>query len=276
MHMLEEQLGVKLFIRTSRGLIFTPCGEEVYKEVDESLQKLTESLRRLTAIDIDAPLVVTSPPTFATRWLLPRFATLQRMVKNVELRVSTVDVNFVRDHVDCAILYGDGNWPSLSVNFLRDEYLVLVCAPGVVAEEKPLRQLSDLRHHTLLSARRWAHDWDDWVGPEEGVDALHGAGRLVLESRNLVIEAALNGLGVALVDPLMVQRELRCGQLIKVLSKRLEGRGSYYFAFPHSDPVPERINLTYQWLIDEISKHALIDEGICEPEAVGTPIVKLG
>jgi LysR family glycine cleavage system transcriptional activator len=259
MHMLEEQLGVKLFIRTSRGLVFTPRGEKVYKEVDETLQKLTDSLRRLTAIDSDAPLVVTSLPTFASRWLLPRFATLQAMVKSVELRVSTAEVNFSRDHVDCAILYGDGNWPNLSVKFLRDEHLVLVCAPGVVSDKRPLQRHDDLRHHTLLSARRWPHDWDYWVG-EDGADALQGTGRLMLESRNLVIEAALNGLGVALVDPVMVQRELQCGQLIQVMSKHMKGRGSYHFAYPHCDPVPERIQLTYQWLIDEISRDALAGE----------------
>ncbi|MGE8158777.1 LysR substrate-binding domain-containing protein [Paraburkholderia sp. NPDC080076] len=256
LHILEEQLGVKLFVRTSRGLVFTPRGEEVYREVDENLCRLTESLTRLTAIDEDAPLVVTSLPTFASRWLLPRFATLQKLVKNVELRISTVDVNFTRDHVDCAILYGDGNWPNLSVKFLRSECLALVCAPGVVSDARPLKQTADLRHHTLLSARRWPHDWECWVGEEDDAHAFAKAGHLVLESRNLVIEAALNGLGVALVDPVMVQRELRCGSLVKILPKTIQGRGAYYFAYPHRDPIPSRIELAYQWLISEMEKEA--------------------
>jgi LysR family transcriptional regulator, glycine cleavage system transcriptional activator len=250
---LEQRLGVKLFVRTGRGLAFTNAGRVLHEEVDECLQRLWTAVQRVSRGDIKAPLVVNSLPTFAMRWLLPRFANVQEHFRDIEIRVSIAEVDFERDAIDCAIAYGDGQWPGFGCDFLRDETLVLVCAPTAPGAAS-IRSVDDLRNHSLLSAKQRPDDWAIWFKAAGQTPPAH-VRHLTLASRNMVIQAATEGLGVAVVDPAMIRPELESGRLVQALPCVASGGGAYYLIYPQGDESSERISAFRTWLLGEIGEH---------------------
>lgn len=248
---LEGQLGAKLFKRTGRGLAFTDAGRLLHGEVDGCLKQLWAAVELVAAKEADAPLVINSLPTFAMHWLLPRFAAVQEQFRNAEIRVSIADVNFERDAVDCAIAYGGGNWPGAEEDFLRDEPLILVCSPSAITADRPLHTVADLARYTLLLAKPRPDDWDCWF-KATGQIMPPDSRRLMLASRNMVIQATLEGLGVAVVDPIMIQPELSSGRLVRPLPDVARGQGAYYLIYPAgTDHVP-RTAAFRRWLLAEM------------------------
>ena len=252
---LEEQLGVRLFTRTGRGLAFTDTGQELYGEVDDCLNRLWTAVNRV-ARHRDAPtLIVNSYPTFAMRWLLPRFASFNEQSLNVELRVSTTNVTFKENDIDCAITYGDGDYPGFVVNFLREEYLTLVCAPQAITTERPLRELADIARHSWLSTKMRSQDLSLWFAAAKGKEP-GGIRQLTFESRNMVIHAALQGLGIAIVDPLMIKEELLTGKLVQPFPIVVQGGGSYFLVYRQRDEMSVNIAAFRDWLLFEMSKES--------------------
>ena len=247
--LLEERLGTRLFTRNGRGLQFTDVGCKLHAKVDESLGKLEEALREAEARPEDRALVVSVLHTFASRWLLPRFTRFPAQVANTEIRVSRVDANFDHDNVDCAVFYGDGHWNGLTADFLRDEYLVLVCSPAVLAQH-PLLRYEDVRGQKLLQAKKRPQDWELWL--RKAALTLERSPRLLtLESRHLVIEAAEAGLGLAVVDPEMVTRELQAGRLVQPWPLAVKGPGSYYLVYPGEHKLSAKVLAFRDWLLGE-------------------------
>ncbi|RKE38619.1 LysR family glycine cleavage system transcriptional activator [Paraburkholderia sp. BL23I1N1] len=249
---LEERLGVRLFIRTGRGLAFTDAGRELHGEVDRCLRQLWTAWQRVAVRGASAPLIVNSLPTFAMHWLLPRLAAVQEQFSNVEIRVSISAVDFVRDALDCAIAYGDGDWPGLRCDFLRAEKLITACSPTTRTAKAPLVGVADLAHHTLLSARSRPEDWALWA---EAADSPAPAGerQLVLASRIVVIQAACESLRVAVVDPAMVRAELSAGRLVQALPEVARGKGSYYLLYPEGEEAFARVGAFRAWLLAELA-----------------------
>ncbi|MES2510450.1 MAG: LysR substrate-binding domain-containing protein [Pseudomonadota bacterium] len=248
---LEDRLGTKLFARNGRGLQFTDVGRKLHARVDESLIALAAALREAAGPAQDKALVVSALHTFASRWLLPRFTRFPAQVANTEIRVSRVDANFDHDNVDCAVFYGDGQWRGLAADFLRDEYLVLVCAPAVLAQ-RPLARYDDVYGYQLLEAKQRPQDWELWL-QKAGVTPDATPRLLTLESRNLVIEAAEAGLGLAVVDPEMVVKELESGRLVQPWPLTAKGPGAYYLVYPEERVLSGKVLAFRDWLLGEFA-----------------------
>ena len=252
---LEGQLGTKLFKRTGRGLAFTDAGRLLHKDVDGCLKQLWTAVERATFKEDDAPFVINAPPTFAMRWLLPRFASVQKQFRQAEIRISTADVNFERDTLDCAIAYGDGKWLGVASDFLRTELLILVCSPTAVTADCPLRMPADLTRYTMLAAKPRPNDWTCWFAAT-GQPLPPDSRRLVLATRNMVIQATLEGLGVAVVDPIMIHSELSSDRLIRPLPHIAQGQGAYYLIYPPGASDLPRVAAFRQWLLEEMQASA--------------------
>jgi LysR family glycine cleavage system transcriptional activator len=256
--MLETQLNVKLFTRNGRGLTFTKAGKDLHVEVDACLTRLGAAINNITRDLSGSTLVVNALPTFAMRWLLPRFASFEKDYARLDIRVSTQPLDFERDAIDCAIYSGRPGRAGLNSEFLRDETLIVVCAPSLITRAKPLNRPADLIYHPLLhvrsrlDAKDKLEDWDLWlqaVGtPERG---HHG---VVLENRNFLIQAAKAGHGVAVVDPLMVQDELKSGQLIQPLTAIAKSNCAYYLAYPSNVPASEKVLAFRNWLVEALQR----------------------
>ncbi|MGH6753699.1 MAG: LysR family transcriptional regulator, partial [Bradyrhizobium sp.] len=154
---LEDQLGVKLFARTSRVVRLTPAGEILRHAAAEAIDGVGRAVARLREAAGRPRLMVTSSPSFAAKWLVPRLDRflLQNPEADVRIEVSQRLIDFVREDVDIGIRFGKGDYPGLLADRLFEDMVFPVCSPKLLKGKYPLRQPRDLRHHTLIHV-----DWN--------------------------------------------------------------------------------------------------------------------
>ena len=235
---LEDWLGTPLFLRLSRGLKLTPAAERYLRDVTAALDMISTATSQLMRPDDRRILSVATMDSFASAWLLPRLKGFRSLYPDVDVRMLSVfrevDV-FERGDVDIEIRYGDGNWPELSATKLMDEEIFPVCSPAVAAGPPALASPADLKHHTLLHDIM-VTDWNAWLDAVGvgGVDGERGPG---FNHSYHVIQAAMNGEGVALGRSVLVADALARGDLVRPFSASIPSAYSYYLvcAEPLSD-----------------------------------------
>jgi LysR family glycine cleavage system transcriptional activator len=249
---LEERLGTRLFVRGARGLALTEAGRTILPGVLDGFATLAQSLRLLEPADDDNTLHVSMLSTFAMRWFIPRLVRFQQAHPEIEVRIATsVDlVDFERGDFDCAIRFGDGSWPGLHADLLFPEKLVPVCSPSLPTKDNPLGTPADLKHHTLLHAQLRSDDWHMWLHAA-GIDDADAEQGPVFETRNFAIQAAIDSLGVAVVDPHLVAEELKSGRLIQPFAELPISRGAYYLVYPDRIVGADRFIAFRVWLLSE-------------------------
>ncbi len=198
---LEDYLDVRLFRRSGRGVELTDEGVSYLIAVREAFAHLEQATSRVRAGRGPATVVCSIATTIAMRWLVPSLRGLNLLYPDVEVRLGLTErfVNFDRENVDVAIRYGEGQWPGLVSDLLFRETLVPVCSPELQRARHRLATSEDLRHHTLLHATASRADWDHWLAAQEicGIDTQRG---IVFEQPHLALQAAADGLGVAMAD----------------------------------------------------------------------------
>jgi LysR family glycine cleavage system transcriptional activator len=228
---LEEDLGIGLFRRGPRGLELTEAGAAYLPPLAEAFERM-QAATRLIARNGKRPanrLAITMLPTFAMRWFMPRLADFHQLNPEIAVDVTSADrpVDFAAEPVDVGIQYGSGNWPAeLQAEFLFAETVILVASPALL-KSKPLQKPDDVKRHTLLTHSTRPEAWAEWFASA----ALKGqaARGPAFEHFFMSIEAAVNGLGLALVPDFFVTPELREGRLVEPLPKlRVQRPGGYY------------------------------------------------
>src|SRR3989440_9185674 len=163
---LEEELGVRLFIRQNRSLALTQQAQEYLPGIRAAFNDLRLATDRLLRKDDDHVLTVSTLASLAAKWLLPRLTAFQEAHPGIDVRITTSTnlVDFQRDNVDAAIRYGRGQWAGLRADWLMADELFPVCSPALLQGDKPLRSPQDLAHHTLLhSSGGYDDDWRLWL-----------------------------------------------------------------------------------------------------------------
>jgi len=254
---LEEQLGVRLFIRSQQGLKLSEAGRSIHSQVEAAFSQLSDALASLQPAGLSHILTVSMLSTFAMRWFIPRLYRFQRSHPDIEVRISTSIelVDFDRDDMDCAIRSGQGKWPGTKALRLFDERFSPVCSPTLISAECPLQQPADLQHHTLLHSKMRPHDWQTWL-EAEGLPDFRASHELEFETRNFAIAASIRGLGVAIIDPLLVQEELKDGRLIQPFSHTLPASSAYYLVWSARREEPAKLAAFRTWLLEEIARAA--------------------
>lgn len=220
--LLEERLGVRLFRRGPK-LALEHHAEGGAAALTEAFDRLARAAERLEPEDGPRPLVVSVPPAFASRWLVPRLERFHTAHPEVELHLSASLrlVDLEREGVDLAIRYGGGHYPGLHVERLRLEEVVAVAVPRLVAG---LERPADLHGASLLvnQTMGWDADFPDWPRwlAEMGVAPAAPLKLRQFGDVALMIEAALAGLGVALVWRTLVRDELASGRLVALFPGR--------------------------------------------------------
>lgn len=215
---LESALGVMVFERRHRALVLTPAGERLLAATRAALTQLGEAVAAVRAPRPPAPLALTTTPSFAALWLIPRLASFTGEHPGVDVRI---DASFERrdlqrDGFDLAVRYGAAQ--GAAGEWLFGEVLVPVCSPALLrSKPHPLRTPADLVHHTLLQVAdpggvSMPLDWAPWLR-QLGQPQLQPAARLTFNSYNEAVAAALAGHGVALgrrplIDALLKKRQL--------------------------------------------------------------------
>jgi LysR family glycine cleavage system transcriptional activator len=199
------------------------------------------------------------PPSFAECWLMPRLASFLGDHPGCDIHVSagTELVDFARDPVDLAVRFGIGRYPGLSVELLRGEEVFPVCAPALLEDGPPLKSVSDLRFHTLIhdehqAEREVCPDWGMWLSAAGVHDVPFVSGPRFNQS-SMALEAAAQGLGVALAKGLIAEGDLATGRLVRPLGEIQDLRFGYWIvSTPHALSRPE-VRLLRDWLHAEVA-----------------------
>ncbi len=258
---LEEILGVPLFRRLNRALLLTTAAQKCLPGLTEGLDHLAEAMGRLAGEDRAGIVTVSMPPSFAAKWLVPRLERFTETHPDLDVRVSASMelVDFRRDEVDIAIRFGHGNYPGLVAEKLFDDAVAPMCGPALLGGDHPLGQPGDLRHHALLHddstlfLDATAPDWRMWLKAAgvKGVDAARGSH---FSSPELVIQAAIDGAGVALGRLSLAAADLAAGRLVMPFEMSLALAPSYYVVFPEAAAARPKVAAFRDWMMLEAGK----------------------
>jgi LysR family glycine cleavage system transcriptional activator len=253
---LEEHLGIPLFLREAKTLTLTAAGRAYLPAVQQAFNVLADATRQLSA-ELAPVLRVDIPPTFAAKWLIPRLDHFVKAYPEIDIRVSTNSgtPDFARDDYDLAIRFGRGNYPDLHAELCLAVKVFPVCSPVLMEGSHALRTPSDLRHHTLLhDASTYSDgsnpDWAAWLR-HAGVEDLDASRGLSFTPSHLVINAAIDGLGVTLAKDSWVEQDLAQGRLVRPFDIDLPVESAYYMVFPKHRAKDARIATFVDWVRSE-------------------------
>lgn len=243
---LEERLGASLFRRLPRGLALTDEGQALLPVLRDSFDRIAELLQRFDAGVVREVLAVGSVGTFAVGWLLPRLAAFQAAHPFVDLRLSTNNnrVDIAAEGLDFAIRFGDGAWHGIEAERLFAAPFTPLCIPAIAER---LAEPADLGRETLLRSYR-ADDWPDWFRAAGAAPpAVRGP---VFDSSWVMIEAAMQGAGVALAPSAMFERELTEGALVRPFEAEVD-TGAYWLTRLKSRAPTGAMRAFRDWILAE-------------------------
>ena len=219
--LLEDWAGVAVFERIGRRLRLTEAGQAYRTALGGAFDTVAAASGRLRQVGRAAqPLTVNALPTFAMRWLLPRLAGFQRRHPDIELRLITSDEPVERlapGACDVAIRRRVGAWPAgFSAEAFLAEHEIPVCAPALL-KRAPIARPQDLAQQTLLHADKRPGAWTRWLAAAGVPEVEHRAPRQRFDHFYLTLQAAADGLGVALGPLPIVLDDLAAGRLVAPL-----------------------------------------------------------
>ena len=253
---LEAELGLKLFNREPQRLVITEVGCDYLVVVRDAFDRIAAGTDRLLQRQSAGVLTVSISPNFASKWLVHRLGRFAEVHPTIDLRVSATfhHVDFAREDVDIAVRHGDGTAPGLDITRLCTEELFPVCSPKLLRGRHPLRKPADLAHHTLLHLDH-RQDWSKWLDAA-GVKDLGLSHGPVLNQASMVIDAAVDGQGVALARTGLAAHDLICGRLVRPFSLALAVSYAYWIVCPRATAKLPKIAIFREWLLAEAAEDA--------------------
>lgn len=244
---LEAQLGVVLFRRLPRGLMVTEEGEALLPVVRDSFDRIGETLDRFEEGYLREVLAVGAVGTFAVGWLLPRLQAFREQAPFVDLRLSTNNnrVDIAAEGLDYAIRFGTGAWHGLDAIELFEAPLTVLCSPEVAAG---LSSPEDVFQQTLLRSYR-NDEWPKWFAAAglKGPASVRG---MTFDSSLAMMEAAMQGAGVAMAPPLMFARLLATGEIVQPFEVSI-ALGSYWLTRLQSKQPSSAMQSFANWLLGQ-------------------------
>ena len=256
---LEEHLGIPLFVRGNRALELTREAVSYLPAVRGAFEDLHAATARLRRAERDGVLTVSTTASLAAKWLVTRVAAFQDANPGIEVRITTSShlVDFQRDDVDIAVRYGRGNWPGLRTDWLMAEDMFPVCSPSLLMGVPPLRAPEDLEHHTLLHATVSREDWQLWLTAAGLPVSLATRRGLSFDQSFMAIQAAVEGLGVALGRTRFVEADIAGGRLVVPFDMVLPADAGFYIVAPEATADAPKIALFRDWLIGSVAPGAV-------------------
>ena len=248
---LEEYLGSALFIRHPRNLELTQTAEKLLPVVRESLDAISLTIADIREERDFSPLCIAVAPSFAVHWLMPRLEQLFEKHPSIELSLkhSNALVDFSSEPVDMAISYGPNQWRGLQSQPILKIDFFPVCSPTLLEGEKALKTIDDLKNFNLLhdvDHRTWS-SWLELAGAT-GIEANRGT---IVDDTNVLIKAAVDGLGIAMCSMPFVKDLLASGQLVKPFDLSLSSDEAYYAVCPKEHLSRKEVKTFWGWLSEQ-------------------------
>ena len=261
---LESELGIKFFNRERQRLSITQAGREYLAVVRDALDRIANGTERLVQRQSSGMLTVSTSPDFAAKWLVHRLGRFAEVHPEIDLRVSATmhHVDFASEDVDIAVRHGDGHWPGLHVTRLCSEHLFAVCSPTLASK---LGRPSDVLKLPLLHLEERAA-WFAWLDAAgvSGTDAIHGP---ILNRASMLIDAAVDGQGVALARTTLAAWDLINRRLVRPFPVALPLSKSYWIVSPKATASLPKLVAFREWLLAQANDDTRRLEVV-----VGTPV----
>src|SRR6476469_1735521 len=247
----EAELAIKLFNRERQRLIITEAGRDYLTVVRDAFDRIAMGTERLLQRQNAGVLTVSTSPDFAAKWLVHRLGHFAEAHAEIDLRVSGTlhHVDFAREEVDLAVRHGDGNWPGLDAVRLSAEQLFAVCSPKLLSGKRRVSKPADILKHPLIHMDSRT-DWNNWL-QEAGLDEAGVTHGPVLNRASMVIDAAINGQGVALARTTLAAWDLINGRLMRPFSVSLPLSKTYWIICPKATTTLPKIATFRDWLLVE-------------------------
>lgn len=255
---LEAFFAQALFLRNTTGLLPTPAANQLWKRLPACLDELEDVMLSLRATRSEGgTLNLAVVPTFASKWLLPRFPSLQANHPEITVNLSILldRVEFAGSSLDAGIVFGKPceEWQSLEHHLIVEEKLVPVCSPGFVQKNgRPVRP-EDIKDFLLLHQTTRLRAWSRWLGLH-GItvpDIMPGPH---FELFSMISEAAKAGLGIALLPELFVAEDIRRRKLVRLFAAEKNPDGAYYLVYPKRKTGIPGLDAFKNWLLSQAKR----------------------
>ncbi|QYX55374.1 LysR family transcriptional regulator [Roseovarius sp. SCSIO 43702] len=243
---LETQLDAALFLREGRTLVLTPAGQDYADEIREVLGRIAQAGLRLHAPARTGQLTLAILPTFGMRWLVPRLPDFARTHPEVTINLVTrlKPFNFASEEIDAAIHFGEAEWPGTDSLRLRRETVIPVASPALAPG--PLASPGEIAALPLLHIETRAEAWATWFAAH-GVEPPRITGT-VHDQFSTIMQAALHGLGAALLPTYLAEPEIAAGRLVRLCETPTEMPGAYYLVWPKAKAHDPALAVFRDWL----------------------------
>jgi LysR family glycine cleavage system transcriptional activator len=249
--LLEDHLGTQLFIRGKKLTLSDPANE-VLPLISESFDQLERTMTKLRPKKTGDTLVISAPPAFAARWLIPRLDDFQTLHPNIDIRLLATKrlVNFQVEDVDIGIRFGKVEFGDLVGDRLMPEAIIAVANPRLA---ETIMSPEDLTRCNLLEDEWHTEngvfpDWGVWIS-SLGANITTPLRIKKFGDANLAIQAASSGLGVTLTWYSLVVDDLKAGRLVRLLDQVIQTDHGYYLVMPKNRSSLSKVNSFFNWIM---------------------------
>lgn len=251
---IETHLGIRLFSRIRQRVVLTDAGKLYLSHVKKALDELADGAQRAASLSNSSVLHLVALPTFAARWLIPRLSEFQNGNPTILVQITTRQepMNFAVEPFDAAVFHGLSHWPGTTSHHLMDLDIVAVCSPRLNAN-RAIKTPADLAELPLLHKMGTPNLWTEWMA-KAGVSPngpLHGH---TYQNFAMVAQAAVAGLGIALLPRCDVENEIAARQLEIVAGEFVATKTSIHLFLPEARAGSSAVRAFTAWLFDEAGK----------------------
>lgn len=244
---LEEQLGQTLFLRQRKRLIPTDAARTYGRDISRALDMIQQASTALVVNPDGGALSLAILPTFGTRWLAPRLGRFLEATPGISVNLATrvKRFGFEAELFDAVIFFGQPDWPGARHLKLFDETLT-ACASAAFLQRHPVRSAADMMTLPLLQLETRLDAWEAWFRGQ-GAAAPRASGMLV-DQFSMMIQAAISGLGIALLPDYLARTEIAEGRLAPILRQAVPGTGAYWLAWPAEKQTYRPLTAFRDWI----------------------------
>ncbi|MGB1239094.1 MAG: LysR substrate-binding domain-containing protein [Pseudomonadales bacterium] len=256
--LLEEQLGTVLFNRLAQGVELTAAGQALHEHSALAMQHIHDGVLRSQFVGQREKLTVATIPSLCQQWLIPRLKAFKEVEPNIDLEfiAQRQIADFSSNQIDAHLHFGSGQYHHLHAHKLSAEYVFPVCSPALLERGSNLQEIIEqsalLHYRANLEDAPGGVSWSDWC-QHFALSLGQSCSHLWFSQVSMTLEAAAQGLGIALAWERVATDALATGKLVRIGEEQLSADFGYYLVAPKKHFEKPSLNAFCRWLAFEIS-----------------------